>query len=279
MLFPFHDDNPTQRWPVVTVSIIVINTVCLLYMNGLAAQPGDGDYRLRMFVHEHGFIPARLAQLSNPLPLRINMYPGQIVRPDRQFIVLPPSARQIALSSVTAMFLHGGWYHLISNMWFFWLFGNNIEDRLGHVTFLLFYLVGGLVATACHVLMVRGAGTADPIIGASGAVAVILGAYAVFYPFARIHTLVFIIIFFTVIELPALVVLGFWFVGQLLSGLQALHLQVGTQVAWWAHIGGFLAGAVAMPLLAAGSPEPGAPPVHAAFRVRRSADRLQHGPE
>ncbi len=168
------------------------------------------------------------------------MYAGQRPQPGmpvpwgpERLVVYPPSAMGILLSACTAMFLHANWLHLVSNMWFFWIFGDNIEDRLGHITFLLFYLVGGLIATLVHFLMCSEQAATIPIVGASGAVAVTLGAYAVFYPFAKVQTLLLLVIFFTVIELPALVVLGFWFVGQLFSGL-APQAPGAAGVAWWA---------------------------------------------
>lgn len=261
MFLPFHDENPTTRWPIVTVSIIVLNVLSLLYQNQLPAKTGEGTHAIVKHVHRFGFVPIRLRQLTDRRPIRIDMYGGQQRRPGQRIpvgpqriVVYPPNTTDILFSAVTAMFLHGGWLHLISNMWFFWIFGDNIEDRLGHVTFLLFYLVGGLIASLAHYMMSSPEGATVPVVGASGAVAVTLGAYAVFYPFAKVHTLVFLVIFFTVIDLPALVVLGFWFVSQLMSGMAP---QGGVGVAWWAHVGGFVVGALLMPILAAGTPDPG----------------------
>jgi membrane associated rhomboid family serine protease len=141
-----------------------------------------------------------------------------------------------------------------------WLFGNNVEDRLGHVLFFCFYLLGGLLATACH--WAYDPASTTPVIGASGAVSAVLGAYAVTWPHARVKTVVFLIVFVTVIEFPALLVLGFWFVTQLIeaAGLLRLPMRGGAviaepaSVAWWAHVGGFVAGLVLMPLLSAGAP-------------------------
>ena len=144
------------------------------------------------------------------------------------------------------MWLHGGFFHLLGNMWFLWIFGNNVEDRLGGGLYLTIYLLGGVLASGCHWMFQQGSPV--PVIGASGAVAAILGAYAVTWPWARVHTLVFLFFFVTIIDLPALLVLGVWFIGQLLSGLgQGQGEAAG--VAWWAHIGGFLAGMLLMPLL------------------------------
>ena len=259
MFLPFHDDNPTRIWPVVTVGIILLNSVLFYWTAQL------GDHESRVFVAEYAFIPARLSQLTNPKPFVYDMYPdadrllreeGLVVRKEHRFVQFPADKRDIALSLITSLFLHGSLMHLVGNMWFFWIFGNNIEDRLGHVGFLLFYLTGGVFASACHWVL-GGAGTL-PVIGASGAVAVTLGAYAVLYPLARVRTLVFVIIIFTVIDLPALAVLGLWFGAQLLQGLGALRqLDINGGVAWWAHIGGFLFGVLLMPLLSLGTPEPG----------------------
>lgn len=257
MLFPFHDENPTTRAPVVTVGLIVINVLCLFYMGNV--QRTQGELALRAFIHEYGFIPLRMKQLFEPKALRVDLIPeagriplgnfplGMAPNIPKRFLDLPPSKGQIIRSWFTAVFLHANLLHLLGNMWFLWLFGNNVEDRLGHVGFLGFYLLGGLFASAVHWAMSPAEALRQPVIGASGAVAATLGAYAVTYPFARIKTLLFIVIFFTVIELPALVVLGGWFLLQLLNVFQPPI--VGVSVAWWAHIGGFVAGAVLMPLL------------------------------
>jgi membrane associated rhomboid family serine protease len=283
MLIPFHDENPTTRWPIVTVAIIVINVLSLLYQDQLPARTGEGPHAIVKHVHQYGFVPIRLKQLTNKRPIRVDMYAAQVGRQvplgPQRFIEFQPDATSILASAVTSMFLHAGWYHLLSNMWFFWIFGNNIEDRLGHVTFLLFYLVGGLIASLAHYLMSTEQATLIPVVGASGAVAVTLGAYAVFYPFAKVKTLVFLIFFFTVIELPALAILGFWFVGQLMSGM-APHVQEAAGVAFWAHIGGFVAGALLMPILAAGTPEPGSDWDREAaeqFGTRRDDDDWRRG--
>ena len=258
MFFPFHDENPIERTPFVTVAIIVINVAVLIYTMSLGA-PNRDDRKLRQFIYTNGFIPARIEQITDHKPMDFDMYrndPRPIPAAARK-IRLQPNTGEIIQSAFTAMFIHAGWIHLISNMWFFWIFGNNIEDRLGHLLFLLFYLGGGIIATACHTFVTfaaKGPAEFDPVVGASGAVAVTLGAYAVFYPFAKVKTLIFIIIFFTVVEIPALVVLGIWFAGQVFSGMQQFEPGVGAHVAWWAHIGGFAVGAVLMPLLAAATP-------------------------
>lgn len=251
MFFPFHDDNPTVRAPVATVGLIVLNVLAFVYVSRLPAQQQQD------VVYHRGFVPKRVKQLTQPVVVPVKA-PAQIPlgrMPDGRLIVregvktirFPPDRGEILMSLLTCMFLHGGWLHLLGNMWFLWIFGNNVEDRLGRLLFLLVYLGGGIVASACHWAMTP---TPDvPVIGASGAVATVLGAYAITWPWARVHTLVFFFIFITVIDIPALVVLGVWFAGQLLSGVQTLGNAAATGVAWWAHIGGFTAGVVLMPLL------------------------------
>ena len=147
------------------------------------------------------------------------------------------------------MFLHGSWLHLLGNMWFLYLFGNNVEDRLGPLPYLILYLGGGLIASGSHWMFEPH--STIPVIGASGAVAVILGAYTIAWPWARVQTLVFLLFFVTIIEVPALVVNGVWFIGQLVAGQESLRRATAGGVAWWAHVGGFIAGALLMPLFSA----------------------------
>ncbi len=246
MLVPFHDDNPTTRAPIVTLAIVAVNATVLY---GVYRLPPD---KQAMLFYARGFVPARIAQLfdGKPLEIEVREPAPRLGAPDLvriRRIALPPSPRQILLSLLTCMFLHGGWMHFIGNMWFLWLFGNNVEDRLGHVPFLFFYLVGGLLASACH--WITGPGSTAPVIGASGAVAAVLGAYAITWPWARVRSLLFLFIFVTIVDLPALLVLGVWFLMQLASATATADLQLGGGVAWWAHVGGFLAGLVVMPLL------------------------------
>ena len=248
MLLPFHDDNPTVRAPVATVGLIALCVLAFVYVSRLPAE------KQRDVVYHQGFVPARIEQLRGAGPINVPiekrmrhpLNPG-LALVQRDMIRLDPEPREILASLVTCMFLHGSWLHLLGNMWFLWIFGNNVEDRLGRPLFLLVYLGGGLIATACHWAVYSDSLT--PVIGASGAVATVLGAYAITWPWARVHTLVFLFIFITVIDIPALVVLGVWFAGQLLSGVQALGHAAATGVAWWAHVGGFAAGVVLMPLL------------------------------
>ena len=254
MLLPFHDNNPIRRWPWVTIALIVANVAAYWFV---ARQPQQRQAEI--YTH-FGFVPQRIEQLDDPqLVVEVDVTPPEAEpeRPgapvEKKFISLPADPGEILLSLVTCMFLHAGWLHLASNMWFLWLFGNNIEDRLGHVIFALFYLVIGLLASACHWGVEPSSSV--PVVGASGAVAGVLGAYAVTFPKAKVKTLVFLFII-TIVELPALVVLFVWFGFQVWQGTLALQGEVHS-VAWWAHIGGFLGGVLLMPLMAAGAPEPG----------------------
>jgi len=251
MLFPFRDNNPTRSTPVVTYGLVAVNVAAYLWLSALPAR------QEQMAVLAYGFIPARIGQLIEPKPITVEIPRRQLQTPEGLVVEFerfqfPPQPLQILLSLVTCMFLHGGWWHLIGNMWFLSIFGNNVEDRLGSAVYLMFYLGGGLAATAAQWL-INPASTSS-VIGASGAVAAVLGAYAITWPWARIESLVFLFVFFTIIELPALFVLGLWFVGQLLEAMQVLNLP-GNQlayssgVAWWAHVGGFVAGLLAMPPL------------------------------
>ncbi|MBI3468027.1 MAG: rhomboid family intramembrane serine protease [Planctomycetes bacterium] len=246
MFFPFRDENPTRRPAIVNWTLIAVNFLALVWMT-LLDSPAE-----QALVFDRGFIPVRISQLADRRPLLINapqvaQHPQLpiLVRDDRTYRFEPVPA-QIVASMFTSMFLHAGWMHLLSNMWFLWLFGNNVEDRLGHVVYLVFYLLGGLAALACHWL--TNPASPVPVIGASGAVAAVLGAYAITFPFAQIRTLVFLFIFVTIVDLPALLVLGVWFLGQLLEARAALHLNVDGGVAFAAHVGGFIAGLILMPL-------------------------------
>lgn len=248
MIFPFADDIPARRAPVVTYLIVVANAAVHLFSLGLSPLERQRQ------VYERGFIPARVAQLVDHRDLVVEM--EVIVRDPRfrqpQLLVervpLPADTPAVLSTLVTSMFMHGGWIHLLGNMWFLWIFGDNVEDRLGHVVYFCFYLLGGVMAAACHWL--NDPHSQLPVVGASGAVAAVLGAYAVTWPWARIRSLVFLLVFVTIVDLPALLVLGVWFLTQVLEAQKGVDLGMEGGVAWWAHIGGFLAGAVLMPLLA-----------------------------
>ena len=199
----------------------------------------------------------------NPVAAPLNLA-WQDERGERRLVgqvKLPPDRGDVLLSLITCMFLHGGWAHIIGNMWFLWLFGDNVEDRLGPVTYLVFYLVGGLAASACH--WFTDPSSTTPVVGASGAVAAVLGAYAVTYPWANVHAFIPLFIVLIPVDIPAIAMLGMWFVMQLLEGFKAIHIGLDGGVAWWAHVGGFVAGAVLMPLLR--DPPPPTPRVRGRF--------------
>jgi membrane associated rhomboid family serine protease len=208
-MFPFRDNIPSRTVPYVTVGLIVLNVLAFTFELSLGSA-------LDRFIWQYGIVPARVASWHRaPSPLI-----------------------QVAAPFLTSMFLHGGFLHLIGNMWYLWIFGDNVEDRLGHGRYAVFYLACGVVAGAVHTAL--NIGSLIPTLGASGAVAGVLGAYAVSYPSARISTLVPIFIFIQIIELPALVVLGLWFVMQFFGAIG----PGSGGIAWGAHIGGFLAGIV-----------------------------------
>ena len=210
----------------------------------------------------------RTTPFVNWIIIALNLYifirevmlpPGQLNEVYYTLGVIPASVTQLFLDGsamgtviitfFTAMFLHGGWMHVLGNMLFLWVFGDNVEDRLGHFKFLLFYLATGIVGAIAHIM--SDPFSEVPIIGASGAIAGVLGAYFVTFPRARVLTLLPIIIFFTIVEIPAVVFLAFWFVLQLFNGTASLGGSANP-VAWWAHVGGFLSGIVLIKILAPG---------------------------
>ena len=243
-MIPLYDLNPHHRFPWVTVLIIVAN-VAVMIPQGI--QPSEST------VYDYGFIPKRVTELRTGKPVFIRVLKvdkAGHVQPGRM-LQFPSNPAQVYLTFFTAMFLHGGWFHLGMNMWMLWIFGNNVEDRLGWLMYVCFYLLGGLVGTICQ-WMVHPL-SEMPMIGASGAVAAVLGGYAITYPKAMVKTLIFVgLIFF--VDLPALVVLGVWFLLQMAAGLNIFRdLMGGEHVAFWAHVGGFLAGVFLMPILSLGA--------------------------
>ncbi len=216
-MFPLRDENQALRVPFVTRGLIALNCLFFLYEVTLGSE-------IRPFVFQFGLVPARVSQA----------------------LAAGDGLSGAALPFLTSMFLHGGWMHLIGNMWYLWIFGDNVEDRLGHLGFLLFYLVAGLIAALTHYLLA--VHSRLPTVGASGAIAGVLGAYALAFPRARVITLVPLFPFWQVMALPALLVLGFWFVLQFFQGALSLTTVSTGGVAWWAHIGGFLSGLILMGL-------------------------------
>ncbi|MEW6543178.1 MAG: rhomboid family intramembrane serine protease [Nitrospirota bacterium] len=216
-MIPLHDDNPTEITPVVTIALIVACALVFFYEASLPQELAEA------FIFRYGAIPAVL--LGHEAE-------SQGLPPD--VVALPVFA-----SLLTSMFLHGGWMHLIGNMLYLWIFGNNIEDAMGHGRFVIFYVTCGVLAALSHALI--DPASAVPMVGASGAISGVLGAYLLLYPHARVLVLIPLGFFSRVMYVPAGFVLGFWFVLQLLSGGLSLGRQ-GGGVAFFAHIGGFLAG-------------------------------------
>jgi membrane associated rhomboid family serine protease len=227
-MLPYHDENETQRTPYVTVALIVANVAAWIIVQGAgAALP------LARSVCNLGLIPGELT-LAVP--------PGaQFPMGDNIFCLTDPG-RGVS-HVITSMFLHGSWMHLLGNMWFLWLFGNNIEDSMTHGRFVAFYLLSGIAAALLQV--VAEPASTVPMVGASGAISGVMGAYLVLYPRVRVYTLLPLGFFFTTIAVPAWAMLLYWAFIQLVSGVTTIGANSGTGgVAFWAHLGGFVAGIV-----------------------------------
>ncbi|MBN1427782.1 MAG: rhomboid family intramembrane serine protease [Anaerolineae bacterium] len=214
-MIPLRDDTPSRRFPIITVMFIVINVLVFLYQQYLA-----GIGQLETFIYEAALIPAEVTSFSSP---------------------------GVTLDFLTSMFMHGGWLHLIGNMVYLWVFGDNVEDTLGPLLYIVFYLGCGIAASVAQIAI--DPASPIPTLGASGAIAGVLGAYLVLFPHARVQTLVFLLRFIRVVSISALWLLGFWFILQLLPGILSIGSREGG-VAYFAHIGGFVVGAVVMWLYA-----------------------------
>jgi membrane associated rhomboid family serine protease len=240
-MFPLKDNIPTERTPWVAIALIVANVVVFL----LEIRSGGSFWSgpTRSAAVDYGAIPYELTHLGKHCVLEPANGAIACGVPDGH---QPPTI----LTVFTSMFMHAGILHLAGNMIFLWVFGNNVEDAMGHVKFLIFYLLGGLAATGLQVLVNPDSGV--PSIGASGAIAAVLGGYLVLYPRARVLTLVFVLFFFTFLQLPAILFLFIWFAEQVLFGLANLSNPTGGGggVAYFAHIGGFLFGALTIRLFA-----------------------------
>jgi rhomboid family protein len=233
MFLPYKDENPTELAPVATVGIILLNVLAWLFVQGAGA-----DEPLARSVCRLGLIPAELLR-NAPAGTTVPLGPGM-----RCVLTAEPHVWSI----FTSMFMHGGWLHIIGNMWFLWIFGNNIEDAMGHTRFVVFYLLCGCAAAA--VQMLADPSSRVPMVGASGAISGVMGAYILLYPRVRVHTLVFLGIFVTTVAWPAYVILGYWFVLQLLLGTVGAVGRVQGGTAFWAHVGGFVAGMALIKLFA-----------------------------
>ncbi len=221
-MIPIRDDTPRYSTPYVTYFIIALNAAVFLFELSVGMQ---GQRALNGLMYQFGVVPRHFERaLAGPSPYSL---PG------------------LSLTILTSMFLHASWLHIIGNMWVLWIFGDNIEDYLGHFRYLVFYLVCGCAASLTHIAL--NMGSRVPSVGASGAIAGVMGAYFVLYPRARVLTVVPLIIFFTFWWLPAWIVLGYWFLVQFLSGAAtsiAESSQTTGGIAFWAHVGGFVAGIV-----------------------------------
>jgi membrane associated rhomboid family serine protease len=241
-VFPLRDNIPTDRLPVVTIALIVANVLMyFLFQHGTVTlgDPSSNAYQLNLY--QHAFIPYELT------------HPGQnCVLAQRGCGDIPNPAGYVStwLTPFFAMFMHGGLLHLGGNMLFLWIFGNNVEDSMGPVRFLVFYVAGGLAATALQTVV--GPNSTVPNIGASGAIAAVLGGYLLLFPRARVVTVVFIIFFFTILELPAIIFLGIWIAEQAVFGYFGLTNGGGSGggVAYFAHLGGVIFGLLAVKLFA-----------------------------
>jgi membrane associated rhomboid family serine protease len=212
-MIPLSDENPSKSIPLVNILLITANIFVFVYQNFFV--PGGADslfFRL-------GVIPYEFTHF-------VDMSPRNLV--------------PVPLTIFTSMFMHGGWLHIIGNMWFLWIFGDNIEVRLGHIQYLFFYIVCGIAGSLFHIF--TNLNSTIPSIGASGAIAGVMGAYLFLFPKARIKTLFIIIIFIQVVRIPAIIVLGYWILIQILSGVAEFGAGRGTGIAWFAHVGGFAVG-------------------------------------
>lgn len=216
-MIPIRDDNPVRKTPYMTIFIIAANVLVFLYQIVLGGRGGEE------FIFKFGAIPYEITHFSevSTNPVYDTPFPN-------------------IFTLFTAMFIHGGFMHIIGNMLYLWIFGDNIEYIMGSFRFLLFYLLVGLAASFSHIIMEPS--SAVPMIGASGAISGVLGAYLIKFPKAKVLVVIFLFIIIQTVYIPAVFVLGFWFLMQLVSGFSSLGVQGGGGVAWWAHIGGFITG-------------------------------------
>jgi len=223
-MFPLRDENPTLNPPRATIIIIAINILAWVFLQGFGTDPELGSS-----LCQFGLIPGDLLG---------NLQPGSGFRISENLVCII-ATDNYTYSLISSMFMHGGWMHIIGNMWFLWVFGDNVEDIMGSVRFVIFYLLCGLGAAAAQIL--SNPTSAIPMVGASGAIGGIMGAYALLYPRAHVHTFIFLGFYATTVAIPAIFMLGYWFLLQLLGGVPAIGASSGG-VAFWAHIGGFLVG-------------------------------------
>jgi membrane associated rhomboid family serine protease len=230
-VIPLKDTTPRRSFPIVTLILILANVLVFIHQISLTPSAGNA------FINAYGLVPAKIS----------------LAVAGRRYTM-----EQALLPLFTCMFLHGGFLHIIGNMWFLWIFGGNVEDRLGPIPYLFLYLVAGIGSGISQTIFSWGSHI--PSIGASGAISGVLGAYVVFFPGSRILTLVPLLIIWFTWRIPAVIFIGLWFVAQFLSGINSLGSQSMGGVAWWAHVGGFLIGVVvALIVRAAGGTDHPAP--------------------
>lgn len=238
LVIPLRDENPTLRTPIVTISLLVTMAATWICLQGAGLDTG----RLAASICDLGLVPGEITSRA-PVGTSVPIAPRMACVVDRSPINL--------WTPLTSMFLHGGWGHLLGNGLFLWVFGNNVEDSMGRLRFLVYYVLCGLVAAAAQVLVHPA--SAVPMVGASGAIAGVLGGYLVLYPRVRVHVLIPLLFFWPVVSLPAYTMLLWWIAMQVLSGLfqfGAVERDVATGVAFFAHIGGFVTGALLVRLFA-----------------------------
>jgi len=235
-MLPLRDNIPPRTFPIV--NYLLIAATSLAFVSQLADNRDGRDHLVERFgmIPQRVFHPDQPIRITEPVLLRT---PLGVFREERTRQLDPPGV-PAWMTLLTCIFLHGGWMHFLGNMWFLHIFGDNVEDRMGHLGYLLFYLGAGVAASAAH--LATNAGSTIPTIGASGAIAGVMGAYMLFYPRANVLTLVPLFLFLEVLVVPAPIFLGIWFVMQLFSGVATITATQVGGVAWWAHIGGFAVG-------------------------------------
>ncbi len=225
-MFPIRDDNPHYLTPYATYTIVALNVFAWIFVQGLGSEPS-----ISLSVCQLGLLPGELLQ-TVPAGVSIQVGPNMLCQ-------ITDSSSW--LSVISHMFLHGGWMHIIGNMWFLWIFGNNVEDSMGHMRFIAFYLLCGLAAAGLQIL--SNPASIIPMVGASGAIGGVMGAYVLLYPRVTVQMLVVLGFYVTTIAVPAFWMLGYWLLLQIIGGISSFGRTEGG-VAFWAHIGGFIAGAL-----------------------------------